>query len=193
MRAQGYATTLGGDEEGDEDSDEDSDSAEESKEGEEDDDDMHLPAKLVAAQRKFGPQSLRKRKKDFGPVVSNDPHGRKCFDRMLDNEKTFCGEVCALLPLHRTRNAASSPPRGSHRCFAPRALAVHRPPSRPPLCLSIRALSRPPQWAVFYHSYSAAALLYEVQAAIANVLFRFKSRFAVLPRLLYKPFPNFFD
>jgi len=46
------------------------------------------------------------------------------------------------------------------------------------------------EWVVFYHSYSAAALLYEVQAAVASVLFRFKSRFATLPRLLYKPFEH---
>merc|ERR1719320_1055686 len=44
------------------------------------------------------------------------------------------------------------------------------------------------EWAVFYHSYSSAALLYEVQAAVAAVLFRFKSQFATLPRLLWKPF-----
>jgi len=44
------------------------------------------------------------------------------------------------------------------------------------------------EWTVFYHSYSSAALLYEVQAAVAAVLFRFKSQFASLPRLLWKPF-----
>ena len=44
------------------------------------------------------------------------------------------------------------------------------------------------EWAVFYHSYSFAALLYEVQAAVAAVLFRFKAEFASLPRLLKKPF-----
>eukprot|EP01063_Lacrimia_lanifica_P024869 TRINITY_DN32688_c0_g1_i1.p1 TRINITY_DN32688_c0_g1~~TRINITY_DN32688_c0_g1_i1.p1 ORF type:complete len:674 (+),score=285.83 TRINITY_DN32688_c0_g1_i1:57-2024(+) len=45
-------------------------------------------------------------------------------------------------------------------------------------------------WSVFYHSYSAAALLYEVQAAVACVLFRFKSEFATLPRLMYEPFEH---
>mmetsp|Transcript_138183 Transcript_138183/g.240409 ORF Transcript_138183/g.240409 Transcript_138183/m.240409 type:complete len:762 (-) Transcript_138183:85-2370(-) len=40
------------------------------------------------------------------------------------------------------------------------------------------------EWAVFYHSYSHAALIYEVQAAIAAVLFRFKSTYAPLPRLM---------
>jgi hypothetical protein len=49
------------------------------------------------------------------------------------------------------------------------------------------------EWAVFYHSYSAAALLYEVQAAVASVLFRFKSTFAVLPRLLLKGFTGIPD
>lgn len=39
------------------------------------------------------------------------------------------------------------------------------------------------EYAVFYHSYSFAALLYEVQAAVAAVLFRFKSNFASLPRV----------
>lgn len=39
------------------------------------------------------------------------------------------------------------------------------------------------EWAVFYHSYSHAALLYEVMAAVAAVIFRFKSTFASLPRL----------
>eukprot|EP00667_Euglena_gracilis_P008044 EG_transcript_8141 len=49
------------------------------------------------------------------------------------------------------------------------------------------------EWAVFYHSYSVAALLYEVQAAVAAVLFRFKSTFAVLPRLLLKGFAAYPD
>ena len=39
-------------------------------------------------------------------------------------------------------------------------------------------------WAVFYHSYNNPALIYEVQAAIAAVLFRFKSSYAALPRLM---------
>ena len=49
------------------------------------------------------------------------------------------------------------------------------------------------EWAVFYHSYSAAALLYEVQAAVAAVLFRFRSAFAVLPRLLLSGFRDLCD
>ena len=49
------------------------------------------------------------------------------------------------------------------------------------------------EWAVFYHSYSYAALLYEVQAAVAAVLFRFKSTFATLPRLLKEPFNDIPD
>eukprot|EP00913_Durusdinium_trenchii_P028900 g27097.t1 len=73
----------------------------------------------IAEQKKLGAQSLRKQKKDYGPI----------------NEKEFCGE-----------------------------------------------------WVVFYHSYSSAALLYEVQAAVASVLFRFKAEFASLPRLLCAPF-----
>ncbi|CAK0792546.1 unnamed protein product [Prorocentrum cordatum] len=40
------------------------------------------------------------------------------------------------------------------------------------------------EWAAFYHSYSFAALVYEVHAAVAAVLFRFRSEFASLPRLL---------
>mmetsp|Transcript_70747 Transcript_70747/g.183618 ORF Transcript_70747/g.183618 Transcript_70747/m.183618 type:complete len:511 (+) Transcript_70747:39-1571(+) len=44
------------------------------------------------------------------------------------------------------------------------------------------------EWAVFYHSYSHAALIYEVQAAIASELFGFKSQYAPLPRLLMNEF-----
>jgi len=40
------------------------------------------------------------------------------------------------------------------------------------------------EWVVFYHSYSCAAILYEIQAAVASVLFRFKAEFAGLPRIL---------
>jgi len=49
------------------------------------------------------------------------------------------------------------------------------------------------EWVVFYHSYSAAAILYEVQAAVGSVLFRFKAEFAGLPRILahgFKHIPN---
>jgi len=49
------------------------------------------------------------------------------------------------------------------------------------------------QWAVFYHSYNSPALIYEVQAAIADVLFRFGSRYGSLPRLLKKPFETLPD
>jgi hypothetical protein len=49
------------------------------------------------------------------------------------------------------------------------------------------------EYAVFYHSYSLAALLYEVQAAVASVLFRFKSTFASLPRLLKAPYNDIAD
>jgi len=44
------------------------------------------------------------------------------------------------------------------------------------------------EWAVFYHSYSHAALIYEVQAALANVLFGFRSDNSPLPRLLMHEF-----
>jgi len=95
-----------------------------------------LEPAFVAKQKKLGAQSLRGgQKHDYGPMVSKDPHGKKCFDEMLEMEKEFAGE-----------------------------------------------------WVVFYHSYSVAALLYEVQAAVASVLFRFKSQYATLPRLLFKPF-----
>jgi len=49
------------------------------------------------------------------------------------------------------------------------------------------------EWVVFYHSYSCAAILYEVQAAVGSVLFRFKAEFAGLPRILnhgFKHIPN---
>jgi len=48
-------------------------------------------------------------------------------------------------------------------------------------------------YAVFYHSYSWAALLYEVRAAIAAVLFGFPSSLSPLPRLIesdYVDVPN---
>jgi len=44
------------------------------------------------------------------------------------------------------------------------------------------------EWAVFYHSYSFAALLYEVHAAVGSVLFRFRSQYATLPRILVHEF-----
>lgn len=50
-----------------------------------------------------------------------------------------------------------------------------------------------PEYAVFYHSYSFIAMLYEVNAALANVLFKFKSEFSSLPRLLKTPFDGFPD
>lgn len=48
-------------------------------------------------------------------------------------------------------------------------------------------------WCVFYHSYSQAAFMYEVSAAIAHVLFRFRSNFAALPRLLRHHFRDIPD
>lgn len=44
------------------------------------------------------------------------------------------------------------------------------------------------EWAVFYHSYSFSALLYEVQAAVGSVLFRFRSQYGALPRILVNEF-----
>ena len=41
---------------------------------------------------------------------------------------------------------------------------------------------------VFYHSYSYAALMYEVQAAIARVLYALPAGFGALPRLLKEPY-----
>mmetsp|Transcript_80994 Transcript_80994/g.203868 ORF Transcript_80994/g.203868 Transcript_80994/m.203868 type:complete len:499 (-) Transcript_80994:76-1572(-) len=49
------------------------------------------------------------------------------------------------------------------------------------------------EWAVFYHSYSFAALIYEVQAAVGSVLFRFRSQYAPLPRILVKDFAEIPD
>lgn len=99
---------------------------------------MDLSPTLIAKQKKLGAQSLRGgQSTDYGPAVSKDKHGSKCFTEMLAHEAEFAGE-----------------------------------------------------WVVFYHSYSVAALLYEVQAAVAAVLFRFKSEYASLPRLLWKPFEH---
>mmetsp|Transcript_74479 Transcript_74479/g.155267 ORF Transcript_74479/g.155267 Transcript_74479/m.155267 type:complete len:561 (+) Transcript_74479:153-1835(+) len=101
---------------------------------------LDLPAHVKDAQKKKGAQSLRSQKREYGPIVSKDAHGKKCFDQMLENEQEFAGE-----------------------------------------------------WVVFYHSYSAAALLYEVQAAVGSVLFRFKAEFAGLPRILAHGFKHIPD
>jgi hypothetical protein len=49
------------------------------------------------------------------------------------------------------------------------------------------------EFCVFYHSYNSPALIYEVQAAVARVLFRFSARHGVLPRLLKSPFEKIPD
>jgi len=43
-------------------------------------------------------------------------------------------------------------------------------------------------WVAFYHSYNSSAMVYEVQASIARVLFKFGAKHGSLPRLLKKPF-----
>lgn len=48
-------------------------------------------------------------------------------------------------------------------------------------------------WAAFYHSYNSPALVYEVQATVAKVLFRFSAQHGSLPRLLKKPFDKLQD
>lgn len=45
-------------------------------------------------------------------------------------------------------------------------------------------------WAVFYHSYSFAALLYEVHAAVGAMLFGFASELGTLPRILAGDFKD---
>jgi hypothetical protein len=45
-------------------------------------------------------------------------------------------------------------------------------------------------WVVLYHCYNTAVLLYEVQAAIANLLFGFNSAASVLPRLRLTKFQS---
>lgn len=49
------------------------------------------------------------------------------------------------------------------------------------------------EWAVFYHSYSHAAVMYEVQAAAAAVTAAFPSHAAALPRLLRGRFDHIPD
>jgi hypothetical protein len=49
------------------------------------------------------------------------------------------------------------------------------------------------EWAVFYHLYNTSALVYEVQAAIASVLFKFGNSYGSLPRLLKEPFRKLQD
>lgn len=46
---------------------------------------------------------------------------------------------------------------------------------------------------MFYHSYSFAALIYEVHAAVGSVLFRFRSQYATLPRILVHEFNDIPD
>jgi len=46
------------------------------------------------------------------------------------------------------------------------------------------------EWAVFYHSYSFAALIYELHAAVAAVFFKFRSQESTLPRILSSDFIN---
>lgn len=48
-------------------------------------------------------------------------------------------------------------------------------------------------FAVFYHSYSEAAILYELQGAIAAVLFGYRSTYGTLPRLLRGDFHDIPD
>lgn len=48
-------------------------------------------------------------------------------------------------------------------------------------------------WAVFYHTYSYAALIYELQAAVAAVLYQFPSRQSTLPRILVSDFARLPD
>jgi len=49
------------------------------------------------------------------------------------------------------------------------------------------------EWAAFYHAYSLAALIYEVQAAIACSVFGFSSQSSTLPRILVHEFARFPD
>jgi len=49
------------------------------------------------------------------------------------------------------------------------------------------------EWVAFYHSYNSPALVYEVQAAIAGVLFNFSAKHGCLPRLLKAPFADLPD
>merc|ERR1712216_879285 len=49
------------------------------------------------------------------------------------------------------------------------------------------------EWAVFYHTYTSPALVYEVQTALATVLFKFGARCGALPRLLQVPFSDMPD
>lgn len=48
-------------------------------------------------------------------------------------------------------------------------------------------------WGVLYHSYNSPALIYEVQAAIAKILFHFSAKHGALPRLLKQPFEDIPD
>ena len=49
------------------------------------------------------------------------------------------------------------------------------------------------EWAAFYHSYSFAALIYEVHAAVGSVLFRFRSQYGTLPRIIMHDFKDTSD
>eukprot|EP00444_Apocalathium_aciculiferum_P032405 CAMPEP_0183493172 /NCGR_PEP_ID=MMETSP0370-20130417/183312_1 /TAXON_ID=268820 /ORGANISM="Peridinium aciculiferum, Strain PAER-2" /LENGTH=591 /DNA_ID=CAMNT_0025686513 /DNA_START=3 /DNA_END=1779 /DNA_ORIENTATION=- len=121
----------------------------------------------VSAQKAKGAVSCRKRERDYGPIVSKDPHGRMCFDE---------GERRCVLQKKKTRlrpDREQGPPRQN--------VLDEMLKNEKEFC---------GEWAVFYHSYSAAALLYEVQAAVGSVLFRFKAEFAGLPRILAHGFKH---
>jgi len=49
------------------------------------------------------------------------------------------------------------------------------------------------EWAVFYHAYSFAALIYELHAAVGSLLFQFDAAQASLPRLLMDGFGDIPD
>jgi len=135
---------------------------------------------------------------DDGPTQTNQLTGKRRRLRLLDAVPVGRGQAGAQSPSERLRQqqeaygpqsqrgAASQHPFAKYlggnlhaqRCF--RMLEENEKK----LCC---------QWAAFYHSYSFAALLYEVQAAVANVLFRFRSEKATLPRILCEGFHDIPD
>lgn len=109
----------------------------------------------------------------IGAAVSGDDHGRHCFDRMLENEERLCGEFAVFY--HSYSFAGASRLCSSLHASA-RAAARERADAEERVETRATVLAR------------RTALLYEVQAAVAAVLFRFKSKYSSLPRLLVKPF-----
>jgi len=95
----------------------------------------------------------------------------------VEKQKRFGAQSC--------RGIGGKPDLSPLRCDS-HALALFRE-------MLARERAHAGDWTVFYHSYNSPALIYEVQAAVAKILFRFGAKHGSLPRLLKKPFDTLPD